>query len=644
MHGLPLLNSFLAEAGSFGYVLPSCGFASLKPESILSQEGEAMNESRKCPECGAEMASNAPDTPCPVCLMKLGLESWAIQLGAKDAAAAAQTQDSPPQCFAAPAPEELRDRFPQFEVMDLLGQGGMGAVYKAIQRSLDRVVALKIIPSDRTSDPQFAERFAREAKALARLNHQNIVTVHDFGQTDGFYYFVMEYVEGVNLREMLLAGHLDARQALEIVPHVCDALQYAHDEGIVHRDIKPENILIDKKGRVKIADFGLAKLMGRSSSVDSLTGTQQVMGTPRYMAPEQMEGSPEVDHRADIYSLGVVFYEMLTGELPLGRFAPPSRKVRIDVRLDEVVLKTLEKEPEQRYQRASEMKTAIERVSTLQAPPSRGTDGQSVLRQMRGPAAGLIATGIANWIGAPLAVLILSQMPSQDVALPQPALPWIGAAVFIVAGLIMLAGLKMMRLQAFPLAVLGSVLAMLVTPGNLIGLPIGIWSLVVLSQREVREAFAFRTPNDALVDCRGSAAVVAPRKIAVLADLLIVVAVLATLTAAGVGLWLWLSPTAPLLKAQTVFTLRSMGVCEVVYATFILASALLIRRMRGYMFVLLCVAIVGIAVPAMLAMNVIMEWGTIPQWPVLIPLWLGMPATACVTVLLFRQDVRGAFQ
>ena len=149
--------------------------------------------------------------------------------------------------------------------------------------------------------------------------------VYDFGRTDEFFYFVMEYVDGVNLRALIRDGKLEPEQALKIVPQICDALQFAHDEGVVHRDIKPENILIDKKGRVKIADFGLAKLLGRTQDELSLTGTGQLMGTLGYMAPEQLQEAHTVDHRADIYSLGVVFYEMLTGKLPIGRFDPPSK-------------------------------------------------------------------------------------------------------------------------------------------------------------------------------------------------------------------------------------------------------------------------------------------------------------------------------
>jgi hypothetical protein len=179
----------------------------------------------------------------------------------------------------------------------------------------------------------------------------------------GLFYFIMEYADGVNLRQAMRAGNLKPEEALKIVPQICDALQYAHDEGIVHRDIKPENILLDRRGRVKIADFGLAKLF--SGKREALTGTHQIMGTPHYMAPEQIQGTRDVDHRADIYSLGVTFYEMLTGELPLGRFLPPSKKAPIDTRLDEVVFRSLEVEPDKRYQHASDVKTQLEEISGL---------------------------------------------------------------------------------------------------------------------------------------------------------------------------------------------------------------------------------------------------------------------------------------
>jgi serine/threonine protein kinase len=287
--------------------------------------------------------------------------------------------------FVPPTPAELGKYFPQLEILELLGRGGMGAVYKARQKELDRVVALKILPPSISQDPLFAERFAREAKALAKLNHPHIVTLYEFGQADGLYYFLMEYVDGVHLRQLLRAGKLAPKEALAIVPQICDALQFAHDHGIVHRDIKPENILLNKAGQVKIADFGLAKIIGGASPLplreradvsDSERGVRgklaqteagRVVGTPQYMAPEQVSRPQDVDHRADIYSLGVVFYQMLTGELPAAKLEPPSRKVQIDVRLDEVVLRALEKEPGRRYQQINEVRTQVETI--VATPP-----------------------------------------------------------------------------------------------------------------------------------------------------------------------------------------------------------------------------------------------------------------------------------
>jgi predicted Ser/Thr protein kinase len=284
-----------------------------------------------------------------------------------------------------PGPAALAEAFPELEILGLIGRGGMGGVYRARQRQLERVVALKILSPDIARDPSFAERFAREARALARLSHPHIVSVHDFGRRGDLFYLLMEYIDGANLRQVLAGGRLSPKEALAIVPQVCEALQYAHDQGVVHRDIKPENVLIDRQGRVKIADFGLAKILGHAPDL-TLTGTGALMGTPPYMAPEQIERPKEVDHRADIYALGVVFYQMLTGELPLGRFAPPSRKVRIDVRLDEIVLRTLEKEPEMRYQQAGELKTQVEIVATSPGIVSAGPEGGKAASMPRAPA------------------------------------------------------------------------------------------------------------------------------------------------------------------------------------------------------------------------------------------------------------------
>jgi serine/threonine protein kinase len=310
-----------------------------------------------CPTCGRSLPPNAPKGLCPECLLKAGLQTE-TQPNAGDPA-----RPKPPP-FVPPSPAELARHFPQLEILELIGRGGMGAVYKARQPSLDRLVALKILPPGVAGDTGFAERFTREARALARLSHPNIVAVYDFGQAAGMPFFLMEYVDGPNLRELERGGKLNPREAMQIIPQICEALQFAHDEGIVHRDIKPENILLDKKGRVKIADFGIAKLVGQKTVPDAgLTGAGDVVGTLNYMAPEQREKPLTVDHRADIFSLGVVFYELLTGELPIGKFAPPSQVAQVDVRLDEVVVRALEKEPARRYQHVSDLRTDVQNIT-----------------------------------------------------------------------------------------------------------------------------------------------------------------------------------------------------------------------------------------------------------------------------------------
>ena len=319
-----------------------------------------MDETQKiCPNCRKPLPPDVPMGLCPECLIKSGFPTGTAPGAAAEVAGAR---------FVPPPVAEIAALFPQLEIIRLIGQGGMGAVYKARQPSLDRFVALKVLPPAAASDPGFAERFNREARALARLNHPNIVAVHDFGKSGPLHYLLMEFVDGTNLREVERSGELTREQALAIVPQICEALQFAHNEGIVHRDIKPENLLLDKKGRLKITDFGIAKMVGVGPSQQMLTGAKDIVGTPHYMAPEQIEKPQAVDHRADIYSLGVVFYEMLTGELPLGKFSPPSKKVQVDVRLDEVVLRALEKEPARRYQQASQVKTDVETIAGTFGP------------------------------------------------------------------------------------------------------------------------------------------------------------------------------------------------------------------------------------------------------------------------------------
>lgn len=311
---------------------------------------------RICSQCSTPVTEELPGGLCPSCLLKIARRP-------RTDAATMASQSRIPGMTPAPSVEDLARKFPELEIIELVGQGGMGAVYKAKQRNLDRLVALKIFLY-RSNDLEFAERFKREARALGRLSHPNIVAVHNFGIRENMHFLVMEFVDGLNLRQVTEEERLDPLHAMQLVPELCDALQYAHSEGVIHRDIKPENILLDTRGRVKIADFGLAKIAGNADA--GLTQTQQVMGTWNYMAPEQKERPTEVDHRADIYSLGVVIYEMLTGELPLGRFQVPSAKAAIDTRLDEVVMRALEKEPERRYQHASEFKSGFATYESIE--------------------------------------------------------------------------------------------------------------------------------------------------------------------------------------------------------------------------------------------------------------------------------------
>jgi serine/threonine protein kinase len=318
---------------------------------------ESTASSNACPNCGAALPSTATDGLCPRCLMAEAMAPTVII--------------APSPGLREPiSPAELAPHFPQLEILECLGRGGMGVVYKARQKNLNRLVALKLLAPEWVRDPKFAERFTAEAHALAALNHPNIVTIYDFGQAGGFYYLLMEFVDGANLRQLLSERKFTPEEALAIVPPLCDALQFAHDRGIIHRDIKPENLLLDKTGRVKIADFGIAKMLGAARPESQIGGTvapenatHSVVGTPAYSAPEQMADSQKVDSRADIYSLGVVFYEMLTGELPGPRIEAPSKKVQIDVRIDEVVLHALEKTPERRFQHASVMKTEVETIA-----------------------------------------------------------------------------------------------------------------------------------------------------------------------------------------------------------------------------------------------------------------------------------------
>ncbi|MBL9150954.1 MAG: protein kinase [Verrucomicrobiales bacterium] len=287
-----------------------------------------------------------------------------------------------------PSPEVLQRLLPQYEITGILGRGGMGAVYKGRQAKLDRPVAIKVLPETFTQgedELNFAARFLQEARAMARLDHPAIISVYDFGETaDGQLYFVMEFIDGMDIHQYLHhhGGRLPQEQALAIVAHVLDALEYAHTHGIVHRDIKPANILLNHEGRVKIADFGLAKRLGDGSgdSVAALTMTNVAVGTPDFVAPEALESGRTVDHRADLYAVGVMLYQLLTGKLPRGSFQPPSVLVPdIDPRIDDIVTKATASDPDYRYPTASAIRADLDRIfSQPMARVEAGEDSDAV--------------------------------------------------------------------------------------------------------------------------------------------------------------------------------------------------------------------------------------------------------------------------
>jgi hypothetical protein len=258
---------------------------------------------------------------------------------------------------------EGKPQIPGYECVVLLGRGGMGEVWRARQVSLDRPVAVKILSPTLAVEPDFVRRFERESTALAALSHPHIVSVFDRGSANGSWYFVMEFVEGRSLRERVSDGKPSRNELLRLLAQVARAIEYAHKKGVIHRDLKPENVLIDHVGHAKVADFGLAGMSetGRSS----LTMTAVAMGTAHYMAPEQRKDAKNVDSRADLYSLGVMLYEMVCSEVPQGRFPTPREKVPdIDRRLDAMIMRLLDQNPEKRPSRASEVADLLDMLTS----------------------------------------------------------------------------------------------------------------------------------------------------------------------------------------------------------------------------------------------------------------------------------------
>ncbi|MGD9099138.1 MAG: protein kinase, partial [Anaerolineae bacterium] len=295
----------------------------------------------------------------------------------------------------------------RYEIVELIGEGGMATVYRARQPRLQRDVALKVMQPVLAADPTFRQRFEREAQTVANLRHPNILTVHDYGESDdGQLYLVVEYVRGGALRDALEQG-MALERAVEITAQVAEALDYAHGQGVVHRDVKPNNILLTRDGRPLLADFGLVKPI---QSDRRLTATGVMLGTPDYMAPEQVQGE-EVDGRADIYALGVMLYEMLTGQHPYSGETPMSVALKhlsepmprpskvnpsVSPMLDEIVAKATAKSPHERYQRAGDMARALREVLILGAAPGSPSQWAAPLPTIPPVAPALTAPVVVN--------------------------------------------------------------------------------------------------------------------------------------------------------------------------------------------------------------------------------------------------------
>src|SRR5437867_12564329 len=262
-----------------------------------------------------------------------------------------------------------------YKILEKLGEGGMGVVYKAEDTTLDRLVALKFLPERLSSSEQDKARFVQEAKAASAINHPNICTIYAIDEHEGRLFIAMEYVDGQTLREK--QGTISFKQAIDIGIQIADGLAAAHEKGIVHRDIKPENIMIRKDGIAQIMDFGLAKLRASGSKITRLTKEGSTVGTAGYMSPEQVQGQ-ESDHRSDIFSYGIVLYELLTGELPfkgvhetalayeIVNVNPPPMSAalpEIDPSLDAIVSECLEKDPNERTQSAKQIAIDLKRFS-----------------------------------------------------------------------------------------------------------------------------------------------------------------------------------------------------------------------------------------------------------------------------------------
>ncbi len=284
--------------------------------------------------------------------------------------------------FLAPESADLAPFFPGYEIEGLIATGGMGAVYCAVQKSLERTVAIKILPQEFSQDAAFCAGFEAEAKAMARLNHPNLIGVYDFGEVNDMLYIIMEYVPGQSLFHSAHGQAIDPDEVIRLVSGICDGLAHAHANGIVHRDIKPSNILLDLNAQPKIGDFGLARPVERKA-----VEGEEIFGTPHYTAPEVCTSPASVDYRADIFSIGVLLHELLTGRLPADDPRPASVIIHCDPRFDAIIRRATDPLPERRYANAGEISKDLRAITEF-----RRTTGSPL--GAKGPTAtGLVRSG-----------------------------------------------------------------------------------------------------------------------------------------------------------------------------------------------------------------------------------------------------------
>jgi eukaryotic-like serine/threonine-protein kinase len=369
------------------------------------------NDAQQCPVCGSPKSGWLGDN-CPTCLMRLGASS-------------AQAQNTPGKPAAVEANWEAIRNLGDYELFEEIGRGGMGAVYRARQASLNRMVAVKVLLGGQFANETFLKRFRREAEAAASLNHPGIVSIYEVGEQEGQPYFSMELIEGRSLAELTRDSPLPARRAVQLIKAIAEAVHFAHERRLLHRDLKPSNVLVDASDAPHITDFGLAK---RFEGDADLTLTGQVLGTPNYMPPEQADPKRgQTSAASDVYSLGAMLYQLLTGRPPfmaetvtqtlrlVAEGEPVSPRLLnpgLSRDLDTICTRCLQKDPKRRYPSAQDLADELGRVlrdEPIQARPI--TTGEKLVRWCRRKPALALSIGVAATlllliaIGSPIAIV-----------------------------------------------------------------------------------------------------------------------------------------------------------------------------------------------------------------------------------------------